>query len=81
MAFRLVVISKVFGGFWNALRGLRLRLALLVACGIVPLSCWLATYSSHSVRKNFPMRANPYLSWLARVATSRLNFSPTSVIS
>ena len=37
MAFKLRIMGREFSDVWDALRGLRLRLVLLVACGIVPL--------------------------------------------
>ena len=38
MAFKLRVMGREFSDVWDALSGLRLRLVLLVACGIVPLT-------------------------------------------
>jgi len=37
MAFKLRIMDREFSAVWDAIRGLRLRLVLLVACGIVPL--------------------------------------------
>src|SRR3954451_2191574 len=42
MTFKLRVMGREFSDLWNALSGLRLRLVLLVACGIIPLTLLIA---------------------------------------
>ena len=49
MGFKLGRTNNRFGSILDALRGLRLRLVLLVACGIVPLTLLVGEILVHVV--------------------------------
>ena len=65
MAFKLRIMDREFSAVWDAIRGLRLRLVLLVACGIVPQSFWSAI-SMSSQRQEELAEARELVLLLAR---------------
>ena len=81
MAVKLRIMDREFSAVWDALSGLRLRLVLLVACGIVPLSLLIADIHE-SQRQEELVEARESVLLLAREAlASRPNCFQTFEIS